>query len=175
MSQEEHPFISRLEKLRDDRNLAALAKLRRGLGKRMGSPEMYPYVVPFLPEQERERQHYFLVASLFAMHPDASPRGRSMGAVFRAIRGESESESVEKRFVHLLSADAEDMGNDLRQGVSLARSKGVAIDYHRLLYDLRYWEHRDRFVQLQWARDFWGFEKLDSPSPESEKTEEGVN
>jgi CRISPR system Cascade subunit CasB len=129
----------------------------------MGSPEMYRYVVPFLPEKERTGEHYFLVASLFAMHPDAAPRGRTMGAVFRAIRGEPESESIEKRFVHLLSADAEDVGDYLRQGVSLARSKGVPVDYHRLLNDLRYWAHRDRFVQLQWARDYWGFEKKDSP------------
>jgi CRISPR system Cascade subunit CasB len=159
MKQEEHPFVTYLERLHQDKDRAALAKLRRGLGKRMGSPEMYPYVVPFLPENERAREHHFLVASLFAMHPDPAPPGQSMGAVFRAIRRETESESIEKRFVNLLSADGEDVGKYLRQAISLARSKGVAINYHRLLYDLRFWDHPDRFVQLQWAKDYWGFEK----------------
>lgn len=153
MKQEEHPFISRLEQLRESDDRGALAKLRRGVGKRMGSPEMYPYVVPFLPDSAQDRELYFLVASLFAMHPNAASRGKSMGKVFQEMK--DDSESIEKRFVNLLSADSEDIGGHLRHAVSLAKSKGVAVDYHRLLYDLRYWTHPDRFVQLQWAKDFW--------------------
>ncbi len=159
MKSGENPFVAWLERLRDENDRAALAKLRRGLGKQMGTPEMYPFVVPFMPDNRRGREHYFLIASLFAAHPDPAPPERSMGSVFKAIKGQMESESIEKRFVQLLSADIEDVGKYLRHAVSLARSKGVAVNYHRLLSDLRYWEHRDRFVQLQWARDFWGFEK----------------
>ena len=156
MKSGENPFVARLERLRDEHDRAALAKLRRGLGKKMGTPGMYPFVVPFLPDDRRGREQYFLVASLFASHPDPAPFERSMGSVFKTILGQTESESIEKRFVHLLSADIDDVGKYLRHAISLARSKGVAVNYHRLLSDLRYWEHRDRFVQLQWARDFWG-------------------
>lgn len=154
----DHPLVTRLERLRDAKDRAAMAKLRRGLGKRGGTPEMYPYIIPYLTgDDNRDTERYFLVASLFAMHPAPAPRGLSMGKVFRAM-GEG-SASIEKRFTNLLAADADDIAGHLRQTVSLAKNKGVAVDYHQLLYDLGRWNFRDRRVQLNWARDFWGYEK----------------
>lgn len=167
MKLEEFAFVKRLEGLRDRKDRATLAKLRRGLGKRMGRPEMYPYVVPFLPPNEWQHENYFLIASLFAFHPDPAPRGGTMGTVFRHIGEGQESESLEKRFIHLLSADPEDVGESLRHAISLAKNKRVAVDYHQLLFDLNSWGHPDRFVQLRWAKDFWGAE-----SPKQEKGED---
>lgn len=154
----ENPFITYLEGIRDDdRAIKVFAHLRRGLGKKMGTPDMYPYVVPFLPEYPREQEMYFLVASLFALHPDPAPRGRSIGETFRKVYVENgSSESIEKRFKALLAADVEDLGHKLRSVVSLAKSKGASIDYHRLLRDIHYWDHPDGFVQMKWAKDFWG-------------------
>ncbi len=163
--QKEHPLILRLEGLREKKDRAALAKLRRGLGKRMGTPQMYPYVVPYLPDFPQEQERYFLIASLFALHPEKSPRGVSIGKVFRRIWEESNrSDSIEKRFTTLLSADTEDIGGYLRHAISLAKSREVPVDYHRLLSDLNYWSHPDRFVQLAWAKDFWGSKKGDEVS-----------
>jgi CRISPR system Cascade subunit CasB len=157
--QKDHPFVSSLEGLRDAKDRAALGRLRRGLGKKMGTPEMFPYVVPYLPDSVRERGLFFLVASLFALHPQKSPRGTSLGNVFKRIW--EGSESIEKRFTNLLSADFDDIGGHLRQAVSLAKSRDVPIDYHQLLHDLKYWDHPDRFIQFAWAHDFWGREKED--------------
>lgn len=152
----EHQFVIFLERLRDSKDRAALARLRRGLGKKMGTPQMFPYVVPFLYESmgKREQEHYFLVASLFALHPEASSKGTSLGKVFK--RMSDGSESIEKRFMNLLSADPADIGGHLRHAVSLAKNKTIPIDYHQLIYDLKYWGHQDRFIQFKWARDFWG-------------------
>lgn len=155
----DHPLVTRLERLRDAKDRAAMAKLRRGLGKKGGTPEMYPYVVPYLPvDDNKDAERYFLVASLFAMHPAPAARGLSIGKVFRAMS--EGSASIEKRFTNLLAADADDIAGHLRQAVSLAKSKGVAVDYHQLLHDLSRWNRRDRRVQLNWARDFWGYEKV---------------
>jgi CRISPR system Cascade subunit CasB len=159
MKSENDPFVTFLERLREVDDRAALAKLRRGLGKRMGTPDMYPYVVPFLPDNRLGQERLFLIASLFAMHPEPAARGRNMGAVFRLIQGATGSESIQKRFVNILDSDMDYLGKRLQQAISLAKSKGVAVDYHRLLNDLRFWDHRDRFVQLQWAKDFWGYVK----------------
>jgi CRISPR system Cascade subunit CasB len=167
MKVEESAFVKRLEGLKESKDRAALAKLRRGLGKKMGTPEMYPYIVPFLSSNEWQHENYFLIASLFAFHPEPSPRGWTMGTVFRHIAEGSESESVEKRFIHLMSADAEDIGEYLRHAISLAKSKRVGVDYHQLLSDLNFWDHPDRFVQLRWAKDFWG-----TTTPKNEKGEE---
>lgn len=151
---EEHPFIVFLESLRKDRG--ALAKLKRGLGKSMGDVEMYPYVVPFLPTEYTNKHHlYFLIATLFGLHPDATNvRNQSMGSVFLQL-GKPENDSLQKRFKALLNAEEEDLQHHLRQAVSLAKNKNVPIDYHRLFKDLLGWTHPDRHVQLQWAKDYW--------------------
>jgi CRISPR system Cascade subunit CasB len=162
MALEQNSFVEHLEQFRDQQDTAVLACLRRGLGKRMGTPEMYPLVVPFLPKASGDQELYFLVASLFALHPAPAPRGRSLGAVLRIIattrtaRDGTRSKSIENRFVHLLQADPEEIRGMLRQVVSLAKSEGVGIDYHRLLSDLHQWEHPRDPVQRNWATDFWG-------------------
>jgi len=155
MIQKKHPLVEFLEKLRDRDDRAAMAKLRRGLGKRMGTPDMYPYVVHFLPHSQWMQEHCFLVASLFALHPDSAPSGRNMGAVFRAIQRIDGTDSIEKRFIRILESDRDDMGNHLKHAVTLAKSKGVTVDYHRLISDLTQWNHEDRFVQLAWAKEYW--------------------
>jgi CRISPR system Cascade subunit CasB len=167
-------FVTQLEKLRDTKSpqgRAALAKLRRGLGKKMGTPEMYPYVVPFLSSDssKKEQELYFLIAALFAHHPDSAPRGTSLGKVFRAMS--EGKESIERRFTALLSADVDDIGNHMRQVVALAKSHGIAIDYHRLFFDFKKWSYSSRPVQLAWARDFWGYEKSETLTNSTPKGE----
>ena len=142
--------------LRDKKDTAALAKLRRGLGKSKGKPEMYPYVVKFIEDGWKADERAFLVASLFAFHPDPAPESVSMGHVFAGIQRVQQTDSIEKRFVRLLEADLEDLGHHLRQAIALAKSKQVTVNYHNLIHDLKYWDHDERFVQLAWARDFWG-------------------
>jgi CRISPR type I-E-associated protein CasB/Cse2 len=69
------PFITYLESLREDRG--ALAALRRGLGQPPGTArEMYPYVVRWLPAEASAQREaaYFLVAALFAYHPNPNTR-----------------------------------------------------------------------------------------------------
>jgi CRISPR system Cascade subunit CasB len=166
-------FVKSLEKLYHDKDRAALAKLRRGLGKKGGTPEMCRYVAPYLPDDAKPHvmERYFLIASLFALHPDPATRGTSMGKVFRAMM--ETSQSVEKRFENLLTADAEDLSGYLRQAISLAKSKKVRVDFHQLFYDidLKNWNRPDRRVQLQWARDFWGYEKGNTETEADSKGE----
>ncbi|MFH0872522.1 MAG: type I-E CRISPR-associated protein Cse2/CasB [bacterium] len=164
MGKYDSSFIASLERLRDEKDRAALARLRRGIGKKMGhSPEMMPYVVPYLHESPRDPALCFLLASIFGIHSEKAGQGVSFGAVFKEVFKKSgESESVEKRFKSILSASSDDIGGHLRHAVSLAKGRGVPVDYYRLFYDLKQWEHPDRFVQLGWARDFWGREKQQS-------------
>lgn len=170
----ESAFVKSLERLHKEKNRAAIAKLRRGLGKKNGTSDMYRYVVPFLPEGTETYQldHYFLIASLFALHPEPAPRGTSMGKIFRAMMGTSQS--IEKRFENLLAVDAEDLDGHLRQAVSLAKSKNIRVDFHRLFYDInrKYWNRPDRRVQLEWARDFWGYEKEQKENESDTKGEQ---
>lgn len=172
MTKPKYRLVEYLESLRDRKDASALAKLRRGLGKSKGTPEMYPYVVRFIEEAPWAEEQAFLIASLFALYPDSAPEGRSMGDVFAGIQRSQSSDSIEKRFVRLLETEMDDIGHHLRQAVSLAKSKQVTVDYHQLMHDLKYWGHDDRFIQLRWAKDFWASrrdETTDNPQEGDDK------
>ena len=77
MSEKDENFITFLMKLVKDDNRAALAHLRRGLGKKAGTTmEMFPYIAPFIQSSYRNEENaYFLVASLVGLYPDALVSG----------------------------------------------------------------------------------------------------
>lgn len=157
-------FVTHLEGLARREDRGALAKLRRGAGRALGGAvDTLPLIVPFLPSDDRTAGSYFVVASLFGLHPESGGSG-NFGDAFRRL---GDHESAQKRFVALLNAHADDVAEHLRRAVALARSANVAIDYRRLLRDLTHWSHPDRFVQLAWARSYWGHaeEGKDEPNP----------
>jgi CRISPR system Cascade subunit CasB len=159
-------FISFLQKLANDKNgkkpdRAALARLRRGLGKSPSdATEMHPYIIPFISsESDHRADDYYLVASLFALHQiswldsDNSHLKNNLGASFAKLK--DNSDSIEKRFVALLNCRKEDLSNHLRHVVSLLKSKDIAINWLQLLKDLHNWDSDERFVQRYWAKAFW--------------------
>ncbi|MBI3978203.1 MAG: type I-E CRISPR-associated protein Cse2/CasB [Chloroflexi bacterium] len=147
------------------RKRAALAELRRGLGVPPGqAAEMYPYVVPWLPDnaQPWQEEPYYLVAALFAWHQrpwpkaDGERRPTNLGASFARLAQAVESESIERRFTALLSSHRDDLPEQLRHAVGLLKSKDVPIDWAQLLADIQQWDRPRRTVQRGWARAFWG-------------------
>jgi CRISPR system Cascade subunit CasB len=151
-------FVGHLERLYQVDDRAALARLRRGLGKEPGMvAEMHSLVLPWLPAQMSSRQEnaFYLVASLFASHPEPGGSG-SLGRAFRRLATERESSSIEQRFVALLNCHEEDLPEHLRHAISLLAAGAIAVDWRQLLADMQWWGHADRFVQREWARDFWG-------------------
>jgi CRISPR system Cascade subunit CasB len=145
------------------RGRAALAALRRGLGKPAGAAaEMYPYVVPYLPAtlSPRQEEAYFLIASLFALHPtqwhgDLPPWQTNLGASFHWLHNKRQNPSTEKRFAALLDAPGETLAYHLRQAVSLLKAEEIPVNYVSLLHDILFWDQESRGVQRQWARAFW--------------------
>jgi CRISPR system Cascade subunit CasB len=172
---EERRFVNMLKRLagykvgaagqeeQGEKNLGALAALRRGLGRAPGTAgEMYPYVTPYLPANARrsEEDAYFLIAALFAWHQVDWPSGEeppdtSFGASYRRLADVTGSESIERRFVALLNAHPDDLPEHLRHAVGLLKSKGIPIDWTRLLRDVMRWNHPDRYVQRTWSRSYW--------------------
>jgi CRISPR system Cascade subunit CasB len=169
---EDH-FVAQLRRLADNDDRAKLAKLRRGLGKPPGTAlETLAVVLRCLPSGLRPEAEdtYYLVASLFAEHPQ--PGGVSLGRAFNLLARKRQAESLEKRFVALLNADADDLPEHLRHAVSLLKSEGIALDWACLITDIQHWKHPERFVQRQWARDFWAGEEQAETEPTEPTTEE---
>jgi CRISPR system Cascade subunit CasB len=150
-----HAFAEYLYSLSEREDRGALAALRRSLQDPSGmAPSACPYVVPFLPKEP------FLVAALFAID-GRHAGGVSIGDAYRRIQAASggdgrDSPSIRTRFVALLDAHPEDVGEHLRHAASLARAKDVALDWEQLLRDLLRLRHPDRWIQRAWAQDFWG-------------------
>lgn len=166
MSQE-HPFVTYLETLAEDR--AALAALRRGLGQPPGTvPDMFPYVIRRMPNTvypgSWEESAYYLIAALFALHPDKGS-GVNLGAHFAQTLDQNadHNSAVERRFTALLTAHPDDLSFYLRQAISFLKSRKipVLVNWHQLMWDVRDWGHPDRRtrVQKQWANQFWRIQK----------------
>ncbi len=148
-------YLKNLEK--PPKDSAALANLRRGLGKPPKTAmEMFPYLGQFLSHETKPRYEnaVFIIAALFAYYPDAPPNVGNLGASLRQLK--DESDGIEKRFVALLNAEAEDLPYYLRQIIGLLRAKEIAVNWEQLFKDVQNWDSDKRFVQRKWAERFWG-------------------
>ncbi len=145
-------FIDYLVKRKNDR--AMLASLRRCSGKKQGDVRSYPYVVPFLPKEKYKHDSYFLLAGLFGLYPEHTNKERwTVGKAFRLL---PKTVSRDRRFKVLLDAEGEQFAYHLQQAVSLLKSKEmIKVNYYQLFKDIQGWTHSERYVQLQWAKDFW--------------------
>jgi CRISPR system Cascade subunit CasB len=161
-------FITHLQSLVEKKDRAALAVLRRALS---GNPryvtDTFQYIGWYLPEGQREQDAYILVGALFAYHPQSTPEG-NMGNHFAALRQRWEkahkrTESLERRFNGLLRAHPDDLTPHLRSATSLLERDEVPVNWERLLYDVCYWGHFDRFVQRDWANAFWSRSMEEEP------------
>lgn len=190
-------FIRELEKLaprigpdgKETGDRAALAALRRGLGKDPGeAPEMFPVLYSRIPEEYLplppwERRIVFMVAALFALYPDSPPWPepsrqrwqRNLGASMRQLADQTNSDGPERRFVALLNSDDDDLPQHLRGIIGLLKSakSPVPVDWVRLIWDLRRWNIADRAVQHDWAAAFWGGRRVQETTdePNTEETE----
>ena len=159
MQEKTYPFVEHLIAINQREDRGALAALRRGLGQPPGtSYEMYPYVVPWLPnDAPRWREDaYFLTAALFAFHPLAGGVG-NVGTHFARARGQDgDNTAIERRFSVLLATHPEELPDHLRQAISYLRAKDIPVNWHKLFTDIQQWGHHTGFVQREWARAFWG-------------------
>lgn len=179
---QKYALVEHLYRLADEReqkpaSRAALAALRRGVGKEPGeAAEMFSHVVPYLPENVSTwgEGPYYLIAALFAWQTARPKEGNgrqyrpydphsrfSLGAAFaeyvrqeeRGERGRDARAATERRFAALLDSDGEELAAHLRYAVQLLAA--VPLDWHTLLRDVQRWDAEGRFVQRTWARDFY--------------------
>jgi len=157
----EEAFVEYLYSLSERGRRRELAALRRGLSAPPGTVSAcYPVVAPWTRGlNSRKERLFYLVASLYALHPQHG--SGSLGNTARRMASAGAEEATERRLLALLDADDEALPHDLRQFVGLARTREVGIDYLNLLDDLLAWNAPSRFVQRRWAADFYAPERKD--------------
>ena len=158
-------FAKWLQEFVEQKDRGALAALRRGLGKEPGeAAEMFPHLMCWISEGTPRWSEtvLYLVASLFAWHPQSWPGTRqpgkltNPGASFAHLRQATDSASTERYFIALLNSHREDLPVRLRRAVGLLRAHDIPVDWAHLVRDLSYWDAATRAVQRRWARAFWG-------------------
>jgi CRISPR system Cascade subunit CasB len=131
-----------------------MAALRRSLAFEPGTyAKSFPYVEPYVSGSGWPRKALYLAAGLFAEHQKHQP-GRPFARVLAEVKQERGSESLEQRFLALLDADEDQIAYRLRQNVRLASEH--PFDWVQFTKGLLNWFHPDRFVQVKWARDYFG-------------------
>lgn len=151
------------------------AQLKRNAGKSLAESRdvqllFYNRVAPRgMAAWQEER--YFLLATLYPLDkaqrrresrpPDQDieetpPAGwfGSFGKSFRLARTDLNKPGLDRRFARLLDADLEDLPFHLRQSVARLTSEWLPIDWAQLTNDILRWDHPQRYIQRNWARDY---------------------
>ena len=170
---------------------AALARLRRGIGKAPGSmPELWEATLKDLPQEligKGQDPSYgewavHTALTLFALHQQGkdlklqcmNKDGEFLGISLRKLVSDDEEEKrIKRRFdAASTSSSMEEFSHHLRGLIQLLKAKSIPLDYPALAEDL-YWlqmpNARDS-VRLRWGRDFYRPLKTDDADSENEKT-----
>lgn len=156
--------------------VAALAKLRRGLGKEIGElPELLEYVVN--PDGHHlmsdtptpiERATYTAM-TLYALHQQSQSEPMHISEVrfaealgsMRFRQGE-EVPGVTRRFQAMAtSVSLNELVHHCRGLITLMRREGQGFDYQRFTQDLVRYQSplTAKYVRLSWGRDFYRFQE----------------
>jgi CRISPR system Cascade subunit CasB len=152
--------------------VAALAKLRRGVGKPVGAvADLWQLTLEGVPLPPRygdeatinERAAHTAL-TLYALHQQSRSEpmhrsGQSIGAAARILaRRTTSSEATRRRFEALGTASTfEEVSHHARGLISQFRTHGIPLDYGRFadqLVGLLHPASADR-VRLSWGRDFY--------------------
>jgi len=176
---------------------AALAMLRRGIGKAPGSmPELWNVTLSELPEillskNEEPTNGEWAVhtaLTLYALHQQGKDserhcmqkEGENLGIAARRLvdREKSNEEAVIRRF-HLvaLSDNFNRLSWHLRGLIQLLKSKDIPLDYPALTEDLYWFNFNDMRdgIRLKWGQDFYRSVESISEDDQTETKEDAID
>jgi CRISPR system Cascade subunit CasB len=170
--------------------LAALARLRRGVGKPVGAiPELWRYTLAGLPVERDNpgedptfgEQAAYTAMTLFAVHQQSRTQemhqpGQSLGAAARQLRTRAASaDAVRRRFEALGTAESfDEVVHHARGLITQLRGHAIPLDYGQFASDLFYLQTRGRDrVRLRWGRDFYRIPQQKQPDDDTDNQAAG--
>lgn len=161
-------------------NLAALdaggrARLKRDAGKELAEAHSIGLFYRLLPYglSSAQEEMYFLVATLYPLAQNSG--AKNFGTSLKTLRQSKKrwrepTKSMDKRFEALLDSDKGQLPYRLRQAVKFLNSgeQKVGINWEQLLQHLLGWQLPSRYVQKEWAREYFALPaSKDEESPSS--------
>lgn len=161
-------YIKYLESFKEENNRGVLAILRRSVSL---MPEVdikiLPYTYPGIKLANIEKfdeKIAYQVAGFFALYNMGSSNSfesekipKSLGESFGFLTNKDEkgSKSLEQRFMALLNSHNDDLYNHIKYAINLLRSRNIPVNWDDIAYGMKQWSHPDKFVQMNWARDYY--------------------
>jgi CRISPR type I-E-associated protein CasB/Cse2 len=121
----------------------------------------------YLSDDAERNEWRTLIAGLFGFAYDniEHTRGVSLGYALRTLYEARENDSLERRFMSLLNADAEHLPGHLRQSISLLKAESIGLDWEMLLHDVCSWNAPGKYIQKKWIQHYYRSRKEDKPAP----------
>ena len=156
---------------------AALAELRRGIGKEPGEdPGLWGAFLLDLPEElsgkdgepSRGEWAIYIALTLYALHQQGkdpavdsvNEKGQDLGKAAASLaKDEEDRKRILRRFNAMVtSADMRELSNHLRGLIQLMKANGVKLGYPARAADLYWWQipSQTNRVKLKWGQDFYG-------------------
>jgi len=169
---------------------AALAKLRRGIGKEIGEmPELLEYVLSSLPEEfyqkrnneiEKAEKAIYQALTLFAFHQQGknifmgakdNECGSSLGSAIRLLinKNPDKEVAIKRRFDKILtSANIEELAVHSRGIIGMLKDSNIPVDYINYANDLYWFQYPEgkKRVILRWSEDYFRFSEKGENSDE---------
>ena len=161
---------------------AALAQLRRGVGKEIGElPDLLGFVLPteeitsWAEGEDMVEKAIYTALTLYAFHQQGSDRCMSVGiedkkgavsyknsfghAVRTLVKSDKNKEAaVTRRFDKVLTAqDVTELAVHSRGLIGLLKKENITLDYPSFAVDLYWFQQQDvrRRVLLKWGKDYY--------------------
>lgn len=161
---------------------AALAKLRRGIGKELGElPELLEFVLPpneitsYQADEIRAEKAMYTALTLYALHQQGSEkcmnegiedkdntlkRKNSFGQSIRKLVNNDKGKgiAITRRFDKVLTAkDVTELAVHARGLIGLLKKSNIPMDYPGFAVDLYWFQCPDyrRNVILMWGKDYY--------------------
>lgn len=161
-------------------NRAALANLRRGVGRDPGElPQLFGIILMDMPEKfmsekgvaTKEEWSCYIALTLYALHQQGNEMANqpmhteekiNLGAAMWELASSYEDSNAEQRMLQRMrmlstSADMKELSYHLRGVIQLLKSKGIQVNYGILaadLYELQCLDGKKR-VHLRWGQSFF--------------------
>ena len=174
---------------------AALARLRRGVGRKPGDvPGIWAVLLEDLPRDMMgtgelhhpscEEWAIYTAMTLYALHQRGSGEqgsmhceGVSLGQAACALakaQGDKKDNIIRRFNLVATAADMEEMNVYLRSFVQLLRGAGIGLDYAMLAKDLFRYQFQELApdVRLKWGQDFYaGFQMTEDQTKNEEEND----
>jgi CRISPR system Cascade subunit CasB len=161
---------------------AALAQLRRGIGREIGElPELLGFVLPtdeitsWADGEDMVEKATYTALTLYAFHQQGSDKCMSAGleekeaavsyknsfghAVRNLVKSDQNMEAaVTRRFDKVLTAkDVTELAVHARGLIGLLKKENITLDYPSFAVDLYWFQQQDvrRKVLLKWGKDYY--------------------